>query len=433
MVTAGIVVLLSVLGLMSQVRTLPGDATGLLVATDAAAAVPTLDALPRTLFAEIEEQSKNVMPLFFGSSTTTDSSTNATSSTTSKSAIISSTTTVSSTPTTPAVSHGKYPTFDCAQLLHELKTNEATQKLDPNLGIIYSRRVRDVPSFFVAMHNETFDNTRWQIMRYGTYYEKKLTAAFQEVLRNAPKGARVLDVGGNIGFFSLVSASMGPFVIDTFEPNIKNRMRYCESLHLNRWIHTEFDDPELLALAAKKNQPRTNLYGYGVGQEEGHFLFEEHTNPGMGAVVNFKTGPGVPNAIQIVTLDNFAKDRGWFDNNPQHIAILKVDVEGFEYSVINGAKQLLTSGMVHNIFMEISARTIPEADSNIPLLTFLSEHYRLHAIGGWIGPNKLVNWPKDDDLNRKILVAAKEEGAKQLNLWWRLRFKKEYATQDSAV
>ena len=98
-------------------------------------------------------------------------------------------------------------------------------------------------------------------------------------------------------------------------------MRYCESLNLNRWTYTEFDHPAQLALVSDK--PKNNLYPYGVGAEEGHFLFQEDVkNPGMGAVVNFKTEQTNPHAITIITLDNFARERGWFESKPD-IAIFK--------------------------------------------------------------------------------------------------------------
>jgi hypothetical protein len=99
-----------------------------------------------------------------------------------------------------AVNPGKYPIFDCAKLLEDLVTNPAMQELDPNMGKIYSRRVTENPSFYVSLHNRTFDHTRWSVMLFGHYYEITLTNAFQEVLRESPPGSRVLDVGGEYFF-----------------------------------------------------------------------------------------------------------------------------------------------------------------------------------------------------------------------------------------
>lgn len=240
---------------------------------------------------------------------------------------------------------------------------------------------------------------------------------------------------------------MGDFIIDTFEPNVKNRMRYCESLSLNRWTQTEFDPPEVLAHAAltgtvdntgakSKKQPINNLYPYGVGKEEGTLFFQEHSNPGQGQVVTGKPGDSnsdpnrsvnTPTEIQIISLDAFAEERGWFETKP-YIAVFKVDVEGYEYSVIEGMKKLLQSHLIRNIFMEISTRTEAEAASNIPLLKFLSKdcNYKLYKIGGWNGPSgDPIAWPSEvtddnDAFVQNILDKSNAENAKQLNLWWTL-------------
>jgi hypothetical protein len=226
-------------------------------------------------------------------------------------------------------------------------------------------------------------------------------------------------------------------------------MRHCESLRLNGWTYTEFDDPKQLALVPDK--PKTNLYDYGVGLEPGHFIFQENIlNPGMGAVLNSKTTESNPMAIQIVSLDIFARERGWFESRP-NIAVFKgkniareglavaafqaltkfsspllsanaVDVEGFEPAVIDGAKELLKSHLIHNILMEISTRTEKESLTNLPMLNFLAVEagYVLHKIGGWPGPDgEVLDWPSDHELAGKINAACKLEYAKQLNLWWK--------------
>lgn len=321
-----------------------------------------------------------------------------------------------------AISPGQYPPFSCPRLLKQMKTKVGMQRTDPNKGMIRSRRTTTVPPFYISLHEKSFDITRWTIMETGEYYERKLASSFQEVLQSSPPGARVLDVGANIGFFTLLSAAQGPFVLDSFEPNLKNRMRFCESLNMNQWFRTEFNNipPTIGEGEDEEESPIVNLYPYGVGQEEGHFVFKEDNNPGMGLVTKAKTTPENKNGVHIVTLDSFAKERGWFDSKP-HVAILKIDVEGNECQVIEGAKEFLKTNMVHNIFMEISVRTKPERRSNIPCLQYLSGDggYRLSRVGGWQGPGTNVNWPNEDALVEKILGAADKEAAKQLNLWWK--------------
>ena len=44
----------------------------------------------------------------------------------------------------------------------------------------------------------------------------------------------MLDVGGNVGWFSMVAAAHGAEVF-VFEPNVVNMVRLCESSVLNGW------------------------------------------------------------------------------------------------------------------------------------------------------------------------------------------------------
>ena len=317
--------------------------------------------------------------------------------------------------TTANADPGKYVPLVCPQVLEKARSSEADKNdIDPNKGILHGKQIEMDPKFWVSLHNKEFDSTRWDIMRSGHYYEKALSNAFVEVLKSTPAGSRVLDVGGNIGFFTLLSAANGPVTVETFEPNPKNQLRMCESLLLNHW-HSEYDtnfygDP--------KHVSRVNLYPFGAGRSEGVFSFEENDrNPGQG---KFYEQQGVPGSrsLQVLTLDNFARARGWFESRPD-IAILKVDVEGMEYSVIEGAMELFQAKLVRNIFMEVSARTEKEMDVNKPSLVMLRKAgYKLHKVGGWRGPNKDVDFPQDENIADHIMKRTKQEQAKQLNLWW---------------
>ena len=172
-----------------------------------------------------------------------------------------------------------------------------------------------------------------------------------------------------------------------------------------------------------------NLYPYGIGKKEGTFVFTEDTvNPGQGRVgqqVTNSSATATPAAttttssVHIITLDDFAEERGWFESRP-HIAVMKVDVEGLEHTVIDGARKLLKANLVRNIFMEISVRTPEESTSNKHLLEFLtsSAGYTLKKVGHWPGPGRTVTWPQDKQLVQNILDYAKEDPSKQLNLWW---------------
>lgn len=93
------------------------------------------------------------------------------------------------------------------------------------------------PPFWIALHGKHKDKLRWKIMRHGVYYEKGITLQFQKILKDQPAGI-VLDVGMNIGWFSLLSRSLGHNVY-SFEPNPMNIKRMCASLRLNNGWDTD--------------------------------------------------------------------------------------------------------------------------------------------------------------------------------------------------
>jgi FkbM family methyltransferase len=246
----------------------------------------------------------------------------------------------------------KYQPIDCQSFLMEAKkTGTEINKMDPNKGVIYGKQV-DInpkvvsPKFWVSLHAKEFDPTRWGIMDYGFYYERSLSDAFIEVLADSPPGSRVIDVGGNIGFFTLLSAANGPVVVDTFEPNQKNRLRLCESLALNHW-KSEHDkdckkDPQ--------HDSMVNVYPLGVGRKEAVLSFIEHGNPGQGYFMEHQPTLKFSKGLPVVTLDNFAKEKDWFTTRPD-IALLKIDIEGRLYLIVFFHVQLYYPWLLFQIIL----------------------------------------------------------------------------------
>jgi hypothetical protein len=124
---------------------------------------------------------------------------------------------------------------------------------------------------------------------------------------------------------------------------------------------------------------------------------------------------------QVATLDNFARERGWFTSKP-NIEILKVDVERHEAEVFLGAKELLRSGMmVQNILTEVG-RDVDPALQVQALNLLIEPGYRLAGKGGFRGPHQPSLWPHDDSLAQNIVdyINRAETIEPCLNLWWKL-------------
>jgi FkbM family methyltransferase len=292
------------------------------------------------------------------------------------------------------------------------------QVWDPNKNHLLGRWTTTTPPFFVAMNEWGYDKMRKVIYDSGEYYEFHLTKTFNNILKHAPAHARVVDVGGNIGWFTMVSAAGGHH-IDVFEPNKVNIIRQCQSMWLNRWENAEED--EILARTNKKGS--INIHPYGVGANTTTMTFYVGKNPGKATMVRkmlpAKNKPRDTSTIHIVTLDSLAQDRGWFENKIP-IAILKVDVEGFEPSVFVGAKKLLRAGLIWNILMEVSGQD-DNTENEAMMQLIMDSGYRLHQVGGPEGPGKGGgNVPPNDANFAKTVMEnfAKKEGM-QANLWWK--------------
>jgi FkbM family methyltransferase len=208
------------------------------------------------------------------------------------------------------------------------------------------RFTRTKPAFWIALHNPGFDMIRWvSIMDTGEYYEKGLTSIFHNILSTydlskEPRAPLVIDIGMNIGWFSLYSRAHGHDVA-TFEPNPVMFLRICESLGYNKWGSS--DD--------------VSLWMYGLGFQKGFFNLTTGNYPGGSSFFQdrlpkeFRTT--IP--VEVTTLDTVAVKQGWLDRK---VSLMKVDVEGFEPYVFEGGKRLLHEGHVENIIMENSVTDI---------------------------------------------------------------------------
>jgi len=200
------------------------------------------------------------------------------------------------------------------------------------------------PPFYISLHAMWFDKKRWvHIMKQGEYYEKGITALFHRVLSaydiTALPRPLVLDIGMNIGWFSLYSRAMGHDVV-AFEPNPTMFLRVCESLKHNQWSQGE-------------ERGGVTLWNYGLGATPGVFNLTLGNNPGGSSFHEDRLAPKFRRTlpVTVVTLDRLAAQEGWLDRT---ISLVKIDVEGFENFVFEGGTTLFHNGNVENIIMENS-------------------------------------------------------------------------------
>lgn len=162
-------------------------------------------------------------------------------------------------------------------------------------------------------------------------YEPGIAGILAAILR---PGDVFFDVGANIGHHSLVAASRGAWV-HAFEPVPRLAERLRENFRFNG-----IEERLVLNVAA-------------VGAEPGAAVLYEadRADDGSHSII-----PGVPAAshrahqVKVVTLDAYAA------SNNLRPALIKVDVEGYEARVLDGATRLLAGDPRPFVVLETADR-----------------------------------------------------------------------------
>ena len=135
---------------------------------------------------------------------------------------------------------------------------------------------------------------------------------------NLRKGDTFLDVGANIGWYSLLISSFYPETnIFSFEPDPINI--YC--LKYNRNINQAFQ----ISIVEKAISNKC---------EKQQFYLYKNSNRGRNSLLPI-------NDYKVITVDGITLDEFVKKNNIEKIRMIKMDIEGFEYFALKGASEIL--------------------------------------------------------------------------------------------
>ncbi|HLP36097.1 FkbM family methyltransferase [Lacibacter sp.] len=196
------------------------------------------------------------------------------------------------------------------QLLYEQKVTRTVihhlyEQLFLENPVLVVRQVKMfLPLFYV-------DHIQKIIFQSREFYEIK-TLAFLQL--HFKQFHHVVDIGSNIGNHMLYYCShLSAKTVICFEPNTFNRNTLTKNVSLNYL------------------EKIVTVYPFAVGAENGKGVQSEFSlgNTGMNRVDKLNTEPiGTSDIIEIRSLDSF---------NLQQIDFIKIDVEGFEADVLQGA------------------------------------------------------------------------------------------------
>ena len=156
---------------------------------------------------------------------------------------------------------------------------------------------------------------------HSIYFYAIKDVAWENLFKILRPDFNVIDVGANIGLLSLTFASRCPQgIIYSFEPDSETFQKLYQNVNLN-----SFNNIKLFRQAIGARKTTGKLYKLYA------------SNPGANRILQDKPAVSVPSElVEIDTLDQYDQ-LGYFSG----VDLIKIDVEGFELFVLEGARDLI--------------------------------------------------------------------------------------------
>lgn len=150
-------------------------------------------------------------------------------------------------------------------------------------------------------------------------YENELTDYIKKNIK-LEKDDIMLDVGANLGWYSLLCEKLFPgSKVYSFEPDPLNFSLLADNLKLN-------------------NSKNVNIYQMAVSDREDIMKLYLYDNKNRGRHSLLPINDGQTIDVKTITLNSFVEEQ---KINPEKIKFLKIDIEGYEYFALSGAKNIL--------------------------------------------------------------------------------------------
>ena len=135
-----------------------------------------------------------------------------------------------------------------------------------------------------------------------------------------------VDVGANIGAYTILAGAVAGARVICFEPIPATFGRFCANVRINQL------------------ENRIKALNIGIGHETGVLSFTDDLDTINHVLSPSETSTG--KEVQVRHLDSLLEAE-----NP---ACIKIDVEGFETRVLEGAKNILQKDCLHSLIIELN-------------------------------------------------------------------------------
>ncbi len=206
----------------------------------------------------------------------------------------------------------------------------------------------------------------FQTYALSSSWEEDTTKLFEKIVK---KGDVVIDMGANIGYFTLLSARLvgSEGRVFSFEPNPKNFEYLNKNIRLNDYKNV---NAEQKAVSNVNGKTKLFICPY----DSGH-----HTINKADGVEAYRLGrKGKVESIEVetVTLDEYLK------NKTDRVDVMKIDVEGAEALSFKGMEETLNNNKNVKIFLEFFPLLIEKMGSSPKeFVGFLLQNFNVFVIG----------------------------------------------------
>lgn len=208
-------------------------------------------------------------------------------------------------------------------------------KLPPNHYQYKPQTIRKVKRNEVKFVLDLSDVVDWYI--YWGFKEKAKEYLFSQI----KQGDTIVDIGANVGEISFISSKLvgDEGKVISYEPDHTNFKRFIKNIEINNFQNISY-------------------FNLGLGNQKGEFEIEilDPNNRGMNRIVphtNFDLQvPFIKQLVQIETLDDHIESL-----KLSKVDLIKIDTEGFEFHILQGAQQVLKK--YHpKLFIEIDEKNL---------------------------------------------------------------------------
>lgn len=170
---------------------------------------------------------------------------------------------------------------------------------------------------------------------FGRPGEERIMEAVQQL----PDGATFVDIGAHIGRYTLIAAKAvgGSGQVLAMEPHSENYRLLADNVALNEW------------------QDRVKLYNTAIGTSEGTVVLRCAADTSTASIVEswlrvlqIDQGSVFEEVVSMQRLEQLLRNEGI-----QHVDLLKIDVEGAELQVLEGATGYLRNHQIGTVICEV--------------------------------------------------------------------------------